>query len=77
MLRFMESYARKVDAVPSACLWVGTSLGVVLVIALSIPTDEEERLEEPVTVMPSGELLLDAPRTAAISQVHVIKDLPP
>ncbi|XP_023684679.1 syntaxin-binding protein 5-like isoform X14 [Paramormyrops kingsleyae] len=57
VLRFMESYARKVDAVPSACLWVGTSLGVVLVIALSIPTDEEERLEEPVTVMPSSTVL--------------------
>ncbi|XP_048834467.1 syntaxin-binding protein 5-like isoform X11 [Brienomyrus brachyistius] len=57
VLRFMESYAHKVDAVPSACLWVGTSLGVVLVIALSIPTDEEERLEEPVTVMPSGTVL--------------------
>uniref|UniRef100_A0A8C9RSX2 Syntaxin-binding protein 5-like n=1 Tax=Scleropages formosus TaxID=113540 RepID=A0A8C9RSX2_SCLFO len=57
-LRFMESYARKVDAVSSPCLWVGTSLGVVLVIALSIPMDEEERQEEPVTVMPSGTVLM-------------------
>ncbi|KAL4656611.1 syntaxin-binding protein 5-like isoform X1 [Arapaima gigas] len=57
-LRFMESYAHKVDAVSSPCLWVGTSLGVVLVIALSIPVDEEERQEEPVTVMPSGTVLM-------------------
>uniref|UniRef100_A0A1A7WSN7 Syntaxin-binding protein 5-like n=2 Tax=Iconisemion striatum TaxID=60296 RepID=A0A1A7WSN7_9TELE len=53
-LQFGESYGRKSDALPTPCLWVGTSLGVVLVIPLSIPTDHEERMEEAVTVGPSG-----------------------
>ncbi|KAM9709513.1 syntaxin-binding protein 5-like isoform 13-T13 [Menidia menidia] len=53
-LQFGESYGRKSDALPTPCLWVGTSLGVVLVIPMSIPTDHEERMEEPVTIGPSG-----------------------
>lgn len=53
-LQFGESYGRKGDAVPTPCLWVGTSLGVVLLIPMSIPTDQEERMEEPVTIGPSG-----------------------
>lgn len=53
-LQFGESYGRKGDAVPTPCLWVGTSLGVVLVVPMSIPTDEDERMEEPVTIGPSG-----------------------
>lgn len=54
-LQFAESYVRKNDALPSPCLWVGTSLGVVLVIPMSIPTDQEERMKEPVTIGLSGE----------------------
>ncbi|XP_035249343.1 syntaxin-binding protein 5-like isoform X9 [Anguilla anguilla] len=57
-LHFMESYAHKTDAAPTPCLWVGTSLGVALVLALSVPAQEEERLEEPVTVTPSGIVLM-------------------
>ncbi|XP_071770683.1 syntaxin-binding protein 5-like isoform X2 [Centroberyx gerrardi] len=57
-LQFGESYGRKSDALPTPCLWVGTSLGVVLLIPLSIPTEEEERLEEPVTIGPSGAVLM-------------------
>lgn len=53
-LQFGESYGRKGDAVPTPCLWVGTSLGVVLLIPMSIPTDQEERMEEPVSIGPSG-----------------------
>uniref|UniRef100_A0A8C5CKQ4 Syntaxin binding protein 5L n=1 Tax=Gadus morhua TaxID=8049 RepID=A0A8C5CKQ4_GADMO len=49
-LQFGESYGRKGDAQPTPCLWVGTSLGVVLLIPMSVPTEEEERLEEPVTI---------------------------
>uniref|UniRef100_A0A667Z9R9 Syntaxin-binding protein 5-like n=1 Tax=Myripristis murdjan TaxID=586833 RepID=A0A667Z9R9_9TELE len=45
-LQFGESYGRKSDALPTPCLWVGTSLGVVLLIPMSIPTEEEERLED-------------------------------
>ncbi|XP_063744215.1 syntaxin-binding protein 5-like isoform X7 [Eleginops maclovinus] len=57
-LQFGESYGRKNDALPNPCLWVGTSLGVVLVIPMSIPTDHEERMEEPVTMGPSGTVLM-------------------
>lgn len=53
-LQFGESYGRKGDAVPTPCLWVGTSLGVVLLIPMSIATDEDERMEEPVAIGPSG-----------------------
>lgn len=53
-LQFGESYGRKGDAMTTSCLWVGTSLGVVLLIPMSIPTDQEERMEEPVTIGPSG-----------------------
>ncbi|KAM6986073.1 syntaxin-binding protein 5-like isoform 4-T4 [Aplochiton taeniatus] len=57
-LQFGESYGRKNDALPSPCLWVGTSLGVALLIPISIPTDHEERLEEALTVGPSGGVLM-------------------
>ncbi|XP_061092283.1 syntaxin-binding protein 5-like isoform X5 [Conger conger] len=57
-LRFMESYAHKTDATSGPCLWVGTSLGVVLVLALSIPIDDEDRLDGPVTVAPNGSVLM-------------------
>uniref|UniRef100_A0A4W5MQY7 Syntaxin binding protein 5L n=1 Tax=Hucho hucho TaxID=62062 RepID=A0A4W5MQY7_9TELE len=56
-LQFGESYGRKGDSLPTACLWVGTSLGVVLLLPISIPT-EMERLEEPVTMGPSGTVLM-------------------
>ncbi|KAK3543519.1 hypothetical protein QTP70_023224, partial [Hemibagrus guttatus] len=57
-LQFAESYGRKSDALPTPCLWVGTSLGLVLLVPLSIPTDEQERLEEPVTVAPTSTVLM-------------------
>uniref|UniRef100_A0A665V384 Syntaxin-binding protein 5-like n=1 Tax=Echeneis naucrates TaxID=173247 RepID=A0A665V384_ECHNA len=57
-VQFGESYGRKTDALPTPCLWVGTSLGVVLLIPMSIPTDQEERMDEPVTIGPSGALLM-------------------
>ncbi|XP_030642350.1 syntaxin-binding protein 5-like isoform X2 [Chanos chanos] len=56
-LQFGESYGRKSDALPTPCLWVGTSLGLVLLIPMSIPTDDQERLEEPVTIAPTGSVL--------------------
>ncbi|XP_078117679.1 syntaxin-binding protein 5-like [Sander vitreus] len=57
-LQFGESFARKSDTLPTPCLWVGTSLGVVLLIPMSIPTDHEERMEEPVTIGPSGTVMM-------------------
>ncbi|XP_053734213.1 syntaxin-binding protein 5-like isoform X8 [Synchiropus splendidus] len=57
-LQFGESYGRKSDPLPTPCLWVGTSLGVILLIPMSIPTDQEERMEEQVTIGPSGAVLM-------------------
>ncbi|XP_073768257.1 syntaxin-binding protein 5-like isoform X25 [Danio rerio] len=57
-LQFAESYGRKSDSLPTPCLWVGTSLGLVLIIPMSIPTDEQERQEDPVTVAPTGTVLM-------------------
>ncbi|CAN9497918.1 unnamed protein product [Ophioblennius macclurei] len=57
-LQFGESYGRKSDALPTPCLWVGTSLGVVLLIPMSIPTEQEERMEEPVTIGNGGAILM-------------------
>uniref|UniRef100_A0A8C9WAW4 Syntaxin binding protein 5L n=1 Tax=Scleropages formosus TaxID=113540 RepID=A0A8C9WAW4_SCLFO len=57
-LHFMESFARKTDSVAVPCLWVGTSLGAVLIIALSVPVGTEERQEGPVIVSPSGTVLM-------------------
>ncbi|RXM29937.1 Syntaxin-binding protein 5-like [Acipenser ruthenus] len=57
-LYFMDSYGRKNDGTLSPCLWVGTSLGVVLVISLNLPSGEEQRQSEPVMVAPSGTVLM-------------------
>ncbi|XP_053295343.1 syntaxin-binding protein 5-like isoform X3 [Pleuronectes platessa] len=57
-LQFGESYGRKSDALPTPCLWVGTSLGVVVLIPMSLPTDQEERMEEAVTIGPCGTVLM-------------------
>ncbi|XP_046699845.1 syntaxin-binding protein 5-like isoform X8 [Silurus meridionalis] len=57
-LQFAESYGRKSDVLPTPCLWVGTSLGLFLLLPLSIATDEQERLEEPVTVAPTSTVLM-------------------
>ncbi|KPP78431.1 syntaxin-binding protein 5-like [Scleropages formosus] len=57
-LHFMESFARKTDSVAVPCLWVGTSLGAVLIVALSVPVGTEERQEGPVIVSPSGTVLM-------------------
>ncbi|XP_059355913.1 syntaxin-binding protein 5-like isoform X3 [Carassius carassius] len=57
-LQFAESYGCKSDTLPTPCLWVGTSLGLVLIIPMSIPMDEQERQEDPVTVAPTGTVLM-------------------
>ncbi|CAG5115214.1 unnamed protein product, partial [Candidula unifasciata] len=53
-LVFTDSYTRKQDNETSPCLWVGTSLGSVIVIVLVI--QPEQRLSQPVIVSPSGSL---------------------
>ncbi|XP_064147978.1 syntaxin-binding protein 5 isoform X3 [Loxodonta africana] len=56
-LHFCETFTRKTDLSPSPCLWVGTTLGTVLVIALNLPPGGEQRLLQPVIVSPSGTIL--------------------
>ncbi|XP_023369288.1 syntaxin-binding protein 5 isoform X3 [Otolemur garnettii] len=56
-LHFCETFTRKADLSPSPCLWVGTTLGTVLVIALNLPPAGEQRLLQPVIVSPSGTIL--------------------
>ncbi|XP_041067774.1 syntaxin-binding protein 5a isoform X2 [Carcharodon carcharias] len=53
-LHFCETYTRKADTCTSPCLWVGTTLGTVLVIVLNLPPGGEQRLTQPVIVSPSG-----------------------
>ncbi|GAB1300258.1 Syntaxin-binding protein 5-like [Apodemus speciosus] len=56
-LYFMESFARKNDSTISPCLFVGTSLGMVVLISLNLPPSDEQRFTEPVVVLPSGTFL--------------------
>ncbi|KAG9347628.1 hypothetical protein JZ751_005199 [Albula glossodonta] len=54
---FCETFTRKTDSTTTPSLWVGTSLGTVLVIALNLPPAGEQRLLQPVIVSPSGTLI--------------------
>uniref|UniRef100_A0A6I8PPP5 Syntaxin-binding protein 5-like n=1 Tax=Xenopus tropicalis TaxID=8364 RepID=A0A6I8PPP5_XENTR len=56
-LHFCETFTRKPDVSTSPCLWVGTTLGTVLVIVLNLPPGGEQRLLQPVIVSPSGTIL--------------------
>ncbi|XP_077870130.1 syntaxin-binding protein 5-like [Saccoglossus kowalevskii] len=56
-LAFAESYTTKTDLITVPCLWVGTSLGSVLVIVITLPSSCEQRPSEPVIVSPSGTVL--------------------
>ena len=42
------------DSFTCPCLWVGTSLGSVLVIVLNLPPEGDQRMNQPVIVSPSG-----------------------
>ncbi|NXT01764.1 STB5L protein, partial [Jacana jacana] len=53
----MESFARKNDSAVSPCLWVGTGLGMVLILSLNLPASDDLRQSEPVMVSPSGTVL--------------------
>ncbi|XP_066532660.1 syntaxin-binding protein 5a isoform X1 [Hoplias malabaricus] len=54
---FCETYTRKTDSTLTPALWVGTSLGTVLVISLNVPPVGEQRLLQPVMVSPIGTLI--------------------
>lgn len=57
---FAETFAKKGDAVLTPCLYVGTSLGTILGLALTLPPAGEQRQLQPVVVSPTGEQ--DRPR---------------
>ncbi|XP_005038546.1 PREDICTED: syntaxin-binding protein 5-like isoform X7 [Ficedula albicollis] len=56
-LYFMESFARKNDSAVSSCLWVGTGLGMVIILSLNLPASDDLRQSDPVMVSPSGTIL--------------------
>ncbi|KAJ7990805.1 hypothetical protein DPEC_G00290720 [Dallia pectoralis] len=58
-IHFMESFPRKTDSSvsPGPSLWVGTTQGTVLVLALSLPSAGDQRLQQPVGVSPCGTLV--------------------
>lgn len=51
---FSETYARKGDGAPTPCLYVGTSLGTVLALAITMPPAGEQRQLQPVIISPTG-----------------------
>ncbi|XP_066993628.2 syntaxin-binding protein 5 isoform X1 [Anabrus simplex] len=53
-LAFADSYTKKADPSTFPTLWVGTSLGSVLTIMLSVPPAGETRLTQPVVASPCG-----------------------
>ncbi|GLH03019.1 Uncharacterized protein GBIM_08949 [Gryllus bimaculatus] len=53
-LAFADSYTKKSDPITFPTLWVGTSLGSVLTIMISVPPAGEARHTQPVVVSPCG-----------------------
>lgn len=51
---FSETYARKGDCTMAPCLYVGTSLGTVLALAIVMPPAGEQRQLQPVIISPTG-----------------------
>uniref|UniRef100_A0A673AGC0 Syntaxin binding protein 5a (tomosyn) n=1 Tax=Sphaeramia orbicularis TaxID=375764 RepID=A0A673AGC0_9TELE len=54
---FCETFARKGDSTLTPCLYVGTSLGTVLALALTMPPAGEQRQLQPVIISPTGMLV--------------------
>uniref|UniRef100_A0A3P8UQ40 Syntaxin-binding protein 5-like n=1 Tax=Cynoglossus semilaevis TaxID=244447 RepID=A0A3P8UQ40_CYNSE len=54
---FCETFARKGDCALTHCLHVGTSLGTVLALAITLPPAGEQRQLQPVIMTPTGMLV--------------------
>ncbi|XP_045063505.1 syntaxin-binding protein 5-like isoform X1 [Coregonus clupeaformis] len=54
---FSESFPRKTDSSGSPSLWVGTTQGTVLALALILPPTGDQRLQQPVRVSSCGTLV--------------------
>ncbi|XP_061900599.1 syntaxin-binding protein 5a isoform X10 [Entelurus aequoreus] len=55
--QFCETFARKGDSTLSPCLYVGTSLGSVMALAIMLPPAGEQRQLQPVILSPTGMLI--------------------
>ncbi|XP_045916135.1 syntaxin-binding protein 5a isoform X1 [Micropterus dolomieu] len=51
---FCDAFARKGDSTLTPCLYVGTTLGTVLALALTLPPAGEQRQLQPVLISPTG-----------------------
>uniref|UniRef100_A0A6Q2YVA2 Syntaxin-binding protein 5-like n=1 Tax=Esox lucius TaxID=8010 RepID=A0A6Q2YVA2_ESOLU len=58
-IHFMESFPRKTDSSASPSLWVGSTQGTLLMLALSLPPTGDQRLQEPwiLSLCPVGTLV--------------------
>ncbi|KAF3849891.1 hypothetical protein F7725_019610 [Dissostichus mawsoni] len=54
---FSDTFARKGDSTLTPCLYVGTTLGTVLALALTLPPAGEQRQLQPVILSPTGMLV--------------------
>uniref|UniRef100_A0A8D0ANZ6 Syntaxin-binding protein 5-like n=1 Tax=Sander lucioperca TaxID=283035 RepID=A0A8D0ANZ6_SANLU len=54
---FSDTFARKGDSALTPCLYVGTTLGTVLSLALTLPPAGEQRQLQPVIISPTGILV--------------------
>ncbi|XP_051908845.1 syntaxin-binding protein 5a isoform X2 [Hippocampus zosterae] len=55
--QFCDSYTRKGDGASAPCLFVGTSQGTVLALALTLPPPGEQRQLQPVILSTTGMLI--------------------
>ncbi len=55
---FCDSLSKKSETVAVPSLWVGTSLGSMLAIALTVPATPEQRMQQPVGVSFCGKMCL-------------------
>ncbi|KAI4801776.1 hypothetical protein KUCAC02_019647, partial [Chaenocephalus aceratus] len=54
---FSDTFARKGDSTLTPCLYVGTTLGTVLALSLTLPPAGEQRQLQPVILSPTGMLV--------------------
>ncbi|XP_042225803.1 uncharacterized protein LOC121868878 isoform X1 [Homarus americanus] len=75
-LAFVDSYTRKNDTQTAPTLWVGTSLGSVIQVMVSLPS-QETRATTPATVSPSGTIFRLKGSVLAMSFLDCNGDLIP
>lgn len=56
-VEFVDSFAIKNDHMLNATLFIGTTLGSVIIVIINLPDRGDPRMNEPVVVSPSGSLI--------------------